>query len=341
VTETEGGGLGPDTGATTPGTGDAREKEAGGASPRGSAPRSQGAGPGTSGVGPVIPARPVPEVRQSHIGGLAVRECHPPEGIERRGTALFVHGYPTSSYLWRSVLPVAAGAGWHAVAPDLAGFGDSEVDPPSTWEHQVEHLEGLRSALEVERVALVVHDWGGLIGLRWACDHPDAVSALVITDTGFFPDGRWHGLAQTLRTEGEGEQLVDGLDRPGFAELVRGQSASVPDEALDEYFKVFADEDRRRAQLELYRSGDFEKLDRYEGCLGRLGVPTLILWGAHDPFAPVAGGERFNREIPGSRLVVFDEAGHFLQEDEPVRLAAEIGGFLGGLSLPRTGDPHA
>src|SRR5437016_6029536 len=101
--------------------------------------------------------------------------------------------------MWRAALDALAGAGWRAVAPDLPGFGDTPPDPPGTWERQVEALERFRLALDIRRTALVVHDWGGLIGLRWACDHPDAVTALVISSTGFFPDGKWHGLAQGLR----------------------------------------------------------------------------------------------------------------------------------------------
>ena len=59
----------------------------------------------------------------------------------------------------------------------------------------------------------VIHDWGGLIGLRWACEHPDAVEALVISSTGFFPDGKWHGMAKALREPGTGEQMIGALDR--------------------------------------------------------------------------------------------------------------------------------
>jgi len=58
------------------------------------------------------------------------------------------------------------------IAPDLAGFGDSPPDPPGTWERHVESLQRLHTALELGRVVLIVHDWGSLIGLRWACDHP-------------------------------------------------------------------------------------------------------------------------------------------------------------------------
>jgi haloalkane dehalogenase len=112
-------------------------------------------------------------------------------------------------------------AGWHAIAPDLAGFGDSEPDPPGTWERYVEAIERFRRELGIERCVLVVHDWGGLIGLRWACEHPDAVSALVINSTGFFRDGRWHGMAEALRTPGTGEEVVAAIDRTAFGTLLR------------------------------------------------------------------------------------------------------------------------
>ncbi len=229
-----------------------------------------------------------------HAAGLAYREA----GSEDAPAALLLHGYPNSSYLFRDVLPAIAGAGWRAIAPDLPGYGDSPADPPGTWERHVEAVERFRTELGLDRVALVVHDWGGLIGLRWACDHPDAVSALVISDTGFFSDGKWHGMAQAMRTEGQGEQLMEALTREAFEAVMRQSSPSISDEAIEEYWKCFADEDRRLGQLELYRSGDFEKLIPYEGRLEALGVPALVLWAADDPFAPLAGAKRFEERIP-------------------------------------------
>ena len=86
-----------------------------------------------------------------------------------------LHGFPESSYMWEGVMPAVADAGWRAVAPDFAGFGDSEPDPPGTWERHIEAVERFRRELGIERCVPVVHDWGGLIGMRWACEHPDAV----------------------------------------------------------------------------------------------------------------------------------------------------------------------
>ena len=257
-------------------------------------------------------------------GALAYREAGPADGP----VALLVHGYPESSYMWRHLLPPLAGAGWHAVAPDLAGFGDSPADPPGTWERQVEALERFRSELGIDRCVPVVHDWGGLIGLWWACEHPDAVRALVISSTGFFPDGKWSGLAQGLRAPGTGEQLVEGLDRDGFAGVLRNTSPAIGDDAIDEYWKAFGDPERRRGQLELYRSGDFEKLERFDGSLAALGVPALLVWGEGDEFAPVASAERFQRELPDTELALFEGAGHFVWEDVPERCAEAVTVFL-------------
>jgi haloalkane dehalogenase len=241
---------------------------------------------------------------------------------------LLVHGYPESSHMWRPALEALAARGLYAIAPDLPGFGDTPPQGPGTWENHVETLEELRADQELERVALVGHDWGGLIGLRWACDHPDRVWAIVASDTGFFADARWHDMAKAMRTPGRGEELVEGFTRERFERIMRGFIPGIDDRAIDEYFKAFADEPRRRGQLELYRSGDWEKLEAYDGALAALGVPFLALWGEDDPFAPVAGAQRFAREIPGARVQVIPGTGHFVYEDAPETAAEALAAFL-------------
>ena len=255
---------------------------------------------------------------------LAHREQGPADGPP----VLLLHGYPESSYMWRELMPALADAGWRAVAPDLAGFGDSPPDPPGTWERHLDSVARFHDDLDPGPVALVVHDWGGLIGLAWACDNPNAVSALVISGTGFFPDGKWHGLARVMRTEGEGEQLMESLDLDGFAGMIGSVSSGIGDDALHEYWRAYDGDERRRTHLDFFRSMDFEKLSRYEGRLAGLGVRALIVWGAEDSFAPVASAERFQHELPGSELVVVDGAGHFVFEDAPKETTAAVTGFL-------------
>jgi haloalkane dehalogenase len=256
---------------------------------------------------------------------LVYRESLPVE--EPLGTVLCLHGYPESSYMWRHLLEAVADAGWQAVAPDLPGYGDSPYAGDGSWRAHVEAVDAFHREQELGEVVLVVHDWGGLIGLRWACEHPDLIRALVISNTGFFPDGRWHGMADALRTPGQGEQLVDGLDRDGFAGMLRAVSPNLDDRSIDEYFKAYASPERRRGQLEMYRSGEFSELEGYD--LNGVGAPALILWGEDDPFAPVAGAHRFERELDDTELVVVEGARHFVFDDEPERCASAVVGFLG------------
>lgn len=254
--------------------------------------------------------------------GLSYREAGPADGP----VALMLHGFPESSYMWEGVIPAVADAGWRAVAPDFAGFGDSEPRPPGTWERHIEAVERFRQELGIERCVPVMHDWGGLIGMRWACEHPEAVDALVISSSGFFPDGKWNGMAKALKEPGTGEQVVESFATDAFGAALRSTSQGMTDEAIREYSKGFADETRRNGALELYRSGDFSKLEQYD--LAGLGVPVLLVWGEQDEFSPVAGAHRFERELPHTELVVVEGARHFVWEDAPEECAAALTGFL-------------
>jgi haloalkane dehalogenase len=271
----------------------------------------------------------VADVELKREGEIAYREAVP-AGEELADPVLLIHGFPQSSYMWEPVARAAADAGRRAVAPDLPGYGDSPPDPPGTWERHVDAIERFRRALGLERVALGLHDWGGLIGLRWAFDHGTPVSALILSNTGFFSDSQWNlnQLALTLRTPGQGEQLMDNLSKHAFAAMIRDVGGRLSDEAIDEYWKAFETPEGRLGILELYRSGDFEKLQPYDGQLAAMEAPALILWGENDPFVPVAVAQRFEHEIPETDVVILGEASHFLYDDEPERCADEVAAFL-------------
>jgi len=267
-------------------------------------------------------------VELKNEGEIAYREALP-EHSSDADPVLLLHGFPESSYMWRHLLPAISGAGRRAIAPDLPGYGDSPPDPPGTWERHVDAVERFRVALGLDRVALVLHDWGGLIGLRWACDHPGVASPTVVSGTGFFPDGKWHGMATMLRTEGEGEKLVSELDRVGMARMLRAVGKGFGDQAIEEYYKAFTSDDGRQGVLDLYRSGDFaQKLEPYRGKLAELGVPMLALWGADDVFAPPSSAYRFQSEVADTKVAMIEDAGHFVFEDDPERCATEVVAFL-------------
>ncbi len=241
------------------------------------------------------------EVALARAGDFAYREALP-EGESDATPVLCLHGFPETSFMWRHVLSAAADAGHRAVAMDRPGSGRSEPDPPATWARQVEAVERFASELDLPPVVLVVHDWGGLIGLRWACDHPERVKGLVISSSGFFSDGKWHGMAEGLRAEGTGEQMLGAIDRAGFGAMMQSLGNGFDEETIDEYWLSFGSDAGRAAVLEMYRSGDFEQLIPYDGKLAELAVATLILWGESDAFAPVAGAHRFAERDPGCRV---------------------------------------
>jgi len=256
--------------------------------------------------------------------GLAYRTA----GDSEDRVALLVHGVPESSYMWRDALPAVAEAGWRAVAPDLAGFGDSEPDLPGTWERQIEALDRFVTELDLPPAVVVTHDWGVMIGMRWACDHADRVRGVVVSDGGFFSDRRWHDMANTMRTPGEGEKLMDAMTPELVGGALRSLSTGMTDEALAEYWKCYSDADRRQGILDLYRSGDFDKLAPYDGKLATLGVPALIVWGENDNFASPRMAQRFHDELAGSRVEMVEGAGHFVWEDAPERTTRALVDFL-------------
>ena len=269
----------------------------------------------------------MPELALKRAGGIAYREAGPARASSH-SPLLCIHGWPQSSYMWRHLLVALAATGRRALAPDLAGFGDSPPDPPGTFERHVEAVERFRREVGLDRVVLVVHDTGGLIGLRWACDHPGVVSGLVITNTGFFPTHEWIEIAKTMRTPIQGEALVDSLSREAFATLLVEASTEFGERALDEYWKAFSTEGGRRGMLDLYRSFDLDELAPYQSKLAALEVPTLILWAEQDEFIPLDYALRFASQIPGSKLLLLEGVRHFLFDDEPERCAEEVIDFL-------------
>ncbi len=268
------------------------------------------------------------EVELKRAGPVAFREVRQDGAARDRAAVVCVHGFPESSLMFEPLLSALAQDGRRALAPDLYALGDSSEFGAATFEHTLERFGEWIDGLGLDRIALVVHDWGGFIGLAWACEHRERVEALVISNTGFFADGKWHGMAQAMRSE-QGEELVAGLDRDGFAALLRADGTEFDEATIDAYWAPFADGRGQRATLEFYRSMDFEKLAPYEGKLAELGCPTLLLWGAEDQFAPVAGAHRFQREIPGARLVAIEGAGHFVFDAERERCLTEVTAFLG------------
>jgi pimeloyl-ACP methyl ester carboxylesterase len=244
---------------------------------------------------------------------------------------VFVHGNPGSSEDWVDLLP-AAGAFARAVAYDLPGFG--HADKPSGFAYTAEgythHLADLLATLGIRRVHLVLHDWGGVIGLLWAAAHPEAFRSVVLINIGVLRGYRWHYLAKIWRTPILGELFQLTASRPGFHLLLKhGNPRGLPHAFIDRMYQDY-DQGTRRAVLRLYRSandpaGVAEQLWR---ALRPLDRPALVIWGRHDPYLPVSFAERQRETFPHAEVAVLDQSGHWPFADDPKRVAELLLPFL-------------
>jgi haloalkane dehalogenase len=243
---------------------------------------------------------------------------------------VFVHGEPTWSFLWRKVIAPVRDAGYRCIAPDLAGFGRSDKPTDIGWYSYDRHTEMTATLLEdldLRDATIVVHDWGGPIGLRLAVEHPERIARMVILDTGLFTGHQrmtdaWTAFRDFVaRTE----------DLPvGF--LVRGACKNDPGDAvIAAYDAPYADAaskaGARAFPLLIPRSPQEPGAaagQRVQDALARDERPKLILWADSDPILPPHVGERFAAAIGGPAPRAIEGASHFLQEDQ----GALIGGLI-------------
>jgi pimeloyl-ACP methyl ester carboxylesterase len=230
--------------------------------------------------------------------------------------ALYLHGVPTSSEDWIGFLERTGG-----LAPDLPGFGRS--GKPGYLKYTIDEytvfIERFLDHLEVERVRMVVHDWGA-VGLAFAQAHPERVERLVITNAVPFLGGyRWHRTARIWRTPLLGELAMGATTRRVLKLATRESNATpgpLPDAWIDSVLAHF-DQGTQRAILRLYRSSPSDVLAKAGECLSGLEMPALVLWGLQDPYIPKRFGHEYARALPNSELVELGDAGHWWWLDRP------------------------
>ncbi len=247
---------------------------------------------------------------------------------------LFLHGEPTWSFLWRKVIPPVLEAGYRCIAPDLPGFGRSDKPTDIDWYTYDRHTAAMTALLEdldVRGATLVVHDWGGPIGLRLAVEQADRIERIVILDTGLFTGHQkmtdaWIAFRDFVaRTD----------DLPvGF--LVRGACHRDPGDAvIAAYEAPFADPTQkagaRAFPLILPTSPEAPGAAAGQRVLEALRGDErrkLILWADSDPVLPLSTGRRFARALGTDVDHVIEGAGHFLQEDAGPQIGELIADWL-------------
>lgn len=268
--------------------------------------------------------------RYRDVGGL--RLAHVEDG--NGAPVVFFHGEPTWSFLWRSVIPPVRDAGFRCIAPDLAGFGRSDKPTDLGWYSYDRHVElaaTLLEDLDLRGATIVVHDWGGPIGLRLAVEHPDRIERLVITDTGLFTGRqrmtdawqRFRGFVERTEDLPVGMLVRRACHRDPGAAVEAAYDAPFPDAASKAGARAFPlmlpTAPGQPGAAAGQRVHEALKQDRR---------PTLMLWASEDFILTPRVGERFAASIGREAPRPIPDAGHFLQEDQGPLVGSLIAEWL-------------
>jgi haloalkane dehalogenase len=250
---------------------------------------------------------------------------------------LLLHGEPSWSFLYRRMIPILVAAGHRVICPDLVGFGRSDKPTQREDHSYARHVEWMRAlafdVLDLRRVTLVGQDWGGLIGLRLAAEHPDRFARIVVANTGL-PTGdlpmpevwwRFREAIQGMPTIEVGRFVQAGCRRPMTGAVRAGYDAPFPDDtycagarAMPGLVPTSPDDPASAANRAAWKT------------LSESPTPMLVAFSDSDPITGPMGGifARAMRGAHGIKHPVIHDAGHFLQEDAGEELADEIVRFL-------------
>jgi haloalkane dehalogenase len=275
------------------------------------------------------------EVADGQGGRLRVH--HLDEGPADGPVVLLLHGEPSWSYLYRTMVPVLVDAGLRCVAPDLVGFGRSDKPARRQDYTYARHVEWMREALfdhlGLRDVTLVGQDWGGLIGLRLVGEHPERFARVVAANTGL-PTGdrplseaflNWQRFSQESPTFPVGAIVAGGCVTDPPPEVVAAYDAPFPDDAYTAGARVFptlvptSPDDPAAAA----NTAAWETLTAFDR-------PFLTAFSDGDPITR-GGNAVFERTVPGAKgrdHVTIEDGGHFLQEDKGPELARVVADFV-------------
>jgi haloalkane dehalogenase len=272
------------------------------------------------------------EPKYAEVEGLRLHYLD--EGARDGTPIVCFHGEPTWAYLYRKMITPLASGGYRVICPDYAGFGRSDKPTDRGWYSYDRHV-GLMAALleklNLSGATVVVQDWGGPIGLRWAVEHDDRVARLVILNTGIFT-GRvsqgflaWRAFAEKNPDLPVGFVLQGATKTELTPEVLAAYEAPFPTAAS----KAGAAEFPLLVPTEEDAPGA-EEMRAVADALSRWEKPALIAFSDSDPVFPhPKSGEVFVGRIPGARpQVTIAGAAHFLQEDKGEQIAQEILAFL-------------
>lgn len=280
--------------------------------------------------------------RKASVDGLNIfyREA----GKADAPTVLLLHGFPSSSHMYRDLIPLLA-QDFHVVAPDLPGFGQSDVLPHTAFSYTFANLASVMTrfteTLKLDRFAVYVFDYGSPVGLRMALQHPERIAAIVSQNGNAYEEGLsdgWNPIRQYWQSPTQENR--DALRAMLTLETTYWQySHGVPDATaispdgytLDAHYLARPNVDEAQLDLFLDYASNVALYPEFQDYFRTHRPPLLAAWGRNDPFFLPAGAEAFKRDIQQAK-VVFYETGHFALETHAAEIATEMRAFLASVN---------
>jgi pimeloyl-ACP methyl ester carboxylesterase len=277
--------------------------------------------------------------RTANVDGLKIfyREA----GRADAPALLLLHGFPTSSHMFRYLIPLLADR-FHIVAPDLPGFGQSDMPSrdafPYTFAKLAEVIGRFTEVVNLKRFAIYIFDYGAPVGLRIAVKHPERITAIISQNGNAYEEGLsdgWNPIRTYWRepTKANRDALRSFLSPKTtlwqYTHGVSDPSEVSPDGySLDDFY--MAREGAHEAQLDLLLdyASNVALYPKFQAYFRDRKPPLLAVWGRNDPFFLPPGAEAFRRDIPGADVRFFD-TGHFALETHCAEIAAAIRDFVG------------
>ncbi|WP_297836580.1 alpha/beta fold hydrolase [Pseudomonas sp.] len=288
------------------------------------------------------PAHATTTVRYQHVEADGVNVFYREAGEADAPVVLLLHGFPSSSHMYRDLIPHLAKR-YRVIAPDLPGFGFTHVPPQRDYHYSFDDLaktlESFVEVLGLSRYALYVFDYGAPVGLRLAVAHPERVTALISQNGNAYLEGlgdAWEPIRNywqtpspanreiirdaVLNLEGVRYQYVHGVTHP---ELIAPESYT-----LDVLLMQRPGNDEIQLDLFLDYANNLKLYPAFQVFFKQTQVPTLVIWGKHDPFFIPPGAEAYKRDNDNAVVEMLD-TGHFALETHADYIAQRIVDVLG------------
>jgi pimeloyl-ACP methyl ester carboxylesterase len=279
-----------------------------------------------------------PTYRTVLVDGLKVfyREA----GDLHAPAVLLLHGFPTSSHMYRDLIPALADC-YHVMAPDLPGFGFTEAPNRSDFKYTFDHLaavtERFTEVLELNQYALYVFDYGAPVGFRLAIHHPERITALISQNGNAYIEGLsegWNPIQTYWKDPSpENRAALRAFLKPEMTQWQYTHGVAQPERLSPDAWTLdsalLARPDNDEIQLDLF--GDYQSnvalYPQFQAYIRTHRPPLLAVWGKNDPFFLPAGAEAFKRDNSDAEIHLLD-AGHFALESQGPEIASIICDFL-------------